>query len=152
VIINKFLIFAKADLCNTGLKLWVLQTKRRKLMENENSDDLRPCSGKNSACKWEHLPGSLACVTSDSGTCDVVNILEAEESDFHDCNLVAATAAIKDILAKIPSDPKGRNLSFLKTNFGTLLAWVDHGGTSTGDAVTSESDDAAVIAALKLKL
>jgi hypothetical protein len=152
VIISKLRIFANAVLFILGLKLELRKTKRRKLMENENNDDFGRCSGRKAACQWEHLPGSMVCVSSNTATCEAVNILEAEESDFHDSNLVAATAAIKDILAKIPSDPQGRNLSFLKTNFGTLLAWVDHGGTSTNDAVTFESDDATVAKALKLKL
>jgi hypothetical protein len=120
-------------------------------MENNESQLL--CGGRGGgSCKWVHSPGPLACVSGDPSTCNEVNILEAEESDFHDCNLIDATAAIKEILAKIPADPNGRSLSFLHTNMGQLLAWVEHGGTPSEGAVTADDDDATVTAALKLKL
>lgn len=117
-------------------------------MENTNP----VCGGRDGSCKWIHSDGNSSCVESDVATCDIVNILEAEESNFHDCNLVEATAAIKAILAKIPPDPQGRHLSLLHTNMGQLLAWVQHGGTAVEGAVTADDDDATVAAALKLKL
>lgn len=120
-------------------------------MENTNTNLV--CGGrKGASCKWVHSPGPLSCIEGDPATCNIVNLLEAEESDFHDCNLIEATAAIKEILAKIPADPNGRNLSFLHTNMGQLLAWVEHGGTSVEGEVTADSDDETVAATLKLKL
>ena len=120
-------------------------------MENDNGVPV--CGGrKGSSCKWVHNPGPLSCIEGDPATCNVVNILEAEESDFHDSSLVAATAAIKEILANIPADPNGRNLSFVTTNMGTLLAWVNHGGDEVEGGVTADDDDKTVAAALKLKL
>lgn len=110
------------------------------------------CSGRDAKCKWVHTPGPLSCVAGDVSTCNMVNILEAEESDFHDSNLVAATAAIKEILANIPPDANGRNLSFLHTNMGQLLAWVEHGGTAAEGGVTADDDDETVATTLKLKL
>jgi hypothetical protein len=109
------------------------------------------CSGRQS-CKWQATPGELSCVSSPTGTCNVANILEADESDFHDSHLVKASCEIKEILASIPPDPNGRSLSFIHTNMGTLLAWVEHGGTPIEGAVSSEHDDSTVAAALKLNL
>ncbi|MEO6588189.1 MAG: hypothetical protein ABIP06_02575 [Pyrinomonadaceae bacterium] len=119
----------------------------------ENNEGQSICGGRGGgSCVWVRSLGPLSCVSGDASTCNEVNILEAEESDFHDCNLIDATAAIKEILAKIPADPNGRSLSFLHTNMGTLLAWVEHGGEPGEGAVTAEDDDATVAAALKLKL
>ncbi|NJM52500.1 MAG: hypothetical protein HC846_03340 [Blastocatellia bacterium] len=119
-------------------------------METENSENA--CGGRGRNCRWVGHPRPLSCEASSTNTCNVVNILEAEESDFHDSNLVAATAAIKEILANIPPDANGRNLSFLHTSMGQLLAWVEHGGDSGGSGVTADDEDERVIAALNLKL
>ena len=78
-------------------------------------------------------------------------LLDAEESGFLDGSLIAATSAIKDILANIPADVNGRTLSFLNTRMGTLLAWVEHGHDAWEGAVTAKDDDATIAAALKLK-
>ena len=120
-------------------------------METENVHPL--CGSRAKRCQWlkpGHHP--LTCDDSNTGNCSIVNILEAEHSDFHDSNLIAATAAIKEILADIPPDANGRTLSLLQTNMGQLLAWVEHDGTSIEGAVTADSDDEAVIKALNLKL
>ncbi len=119
-------------------------------MSNEDSN-FNPCGNINGGCTFESVAGNLRCVPGDSA-CAPVNLLEAEKSAFHDQYLVKATKAIKTILAKIPADPNGRNLSFIHTNMGTLLAWVEHGGTPTTGAVTAKHDDATIAAALKLKL
>lgn len=120
-------------------------------MEYQNDDLV--CGGRGSSCKWVNNSPihPLICVEGSPATCNIVNLLEAEESDFHDSNLIEATAAIKEILAKIPPDPNGRNLSFVQTNMGTLLAWVEHGGDQIEGGVTAEDTDETVAAALKLK-
>lgn len=119
----------------------------------ENEKGVPVCGGRGGgSCKWVHSDGPLGCVSGDSNSCNEVNILEAEESDFHDCNLIDATAAIKEILAKIPADPNGRSLSFLHTNMGQLLAWVEHGSEPGEDTITADDDDTTVAAALKLKV
>jgi len=84
-----------------------------------------------------------------NGSCVAVQMLKAEPSDFHDQSLIDATNAIEEILAKIPKRD-GRSLSFLHTNMGTLLSWVEHGAKVPYDAVTDESDDHAVTEALGL--
>lgn len=103
------------------------------------------------SCDFQKPKGPLSCVDG-GGNCGRVKILEAEESDFHDCNLINATRAIKAIIELIPPDPNGRNLSFLHTKMGTLLAWVEHGGTPIEGAITGNDDNAKVAAALNLKL
>jgi hypothetical protein len=121
-------------------------------MEQEDFDNVVACANKQTKCRWQMPVDVLQCVESALGNCNIPNILEAEESAFHDGNLVEATRAIKEILAGIPCDPNGRSLSFVHTNMGTLLAWVEHGGTPIEGAVSSDHDDDAVTAALKLKL
>ena len=117
-------------------------------MENENYNIEAQCKG--AGCGYQSKGHALAC-TEDGGTCMSVNLLEAEESAFHDSYMADATRAINEILAKIPKDPDGRKISFINTNMGTLLAWVDHSGIILEDAVTEEDDDATIAAALKLK-
>ena len=88
--------------------------------------------------------------------CFLANLLEAEESVFHDKQLMEATQAIREILAKIPEDKKGRKLSFINAKPGLLLAWVDHNGegfreVKSKEIITHESDKEKIAAALKLK-
>ena len=116
---------------------------------NHENNDIDPCRAGN--CGHQILDDKVGCAVG-PGDCFQVSFLEAEESGFHDCHLVEATGAIKDILAKIPADPDGRTLSFLNTRMGTLLAWVEHGHDAWEGAVTAEDDDATIAAALKLKL
>ncbi|HRH45277.1 MAG TPA: hypothetical protein PKY82_26800 [Pyrinomonadaceae bacterium] len=88
--------------------------------------------------------------------CSLANLLEAEESEFHDSQLIEATQAIKEILAKIPPDKRGRQLSFINAKPGLLLAWVDHSGAAfrnakTKEIITHDSHKDKIAAALKLK-
>ena len=85
------------------------------------------------------------------GGCGKAELLDADESDFHDQSLIEATRKIKRILAGIPKDSRGRKLSFCQTKMGTLLAWVQHGGMASG-RVTAKDSDAKVAKALKLKV
>jgi hypothetical protein len=120
--------------------------KRRLFMNNENFEPL--C--KAGRCGHQIKGDSVGCTTG-PGNCIPVSLLEAEESGFHDSNLIDATRSIKDILASIPQDANGRTLSFLNTRMGTLLAWVEHGQEAWDGAVTGEDDDATIADALKLK-
>jgi hypothetical protein len=106
------------------------------------------CKG---TCDFAISNDSAACGTG-TGTCAQAELLEAEASGFHDENLIAATQQIRAILAAIPPDPAGRKLSFIRTNMGELLAWMDHSGAEVpDDAVTAEDDDATIAQALRLK-
>jgi hypothetical protein len=115
---------------------------------NYENNDIDPCRAGN--CGHQILDDKVGCATG-PGDCRPVSLLEAEESGFHDASLIAATSAIKDVLANIPPDANGRTLSFLNTRMGTLLAWVEHGHDAWEGAVTGADDDATIAAALKLK-
>ena len=107
------------------------------------------CIGQN--CEWAIIRKTVVCVAG-TGGCSPSNFLTADESSFHDKNLVDATKKLNRILARIPEDSKGRKLSFCETKNGTLLAWVKHSGKSpAGRTVTRNDSDAAVAKALKLK-
>ena len=88
-------------------------------MTDENYDPHKFCGGRGGGCSFQHNDGVLSCVPGNSN-CNPVALLEAEESDFHDCGLIEATKAIKEILANIPADPNGRNLSFLHYRNGNF--------------------------------
>ena len=120
-------------------------------MLDEYEDNISVCTNKSAGCTYQVVNGVAICVPGTSA-CSPVIFLEAEESGFHDSDLIEATAAIKEILAKIPPDRDGRKLSFLHTEMGTLLAWVQHGGQPVDGAVTASDDNAAIAEALKLKL
>ena len=79
------------------------------------------------------------------GTCTGARLLEAETSNFHDHRLSDAVSKINEILASIPEDEGGRQLAFLFTPGGILLAWVRHGIVSRYD------DDAVIAKALRVK-
>ncbi len=117
-------------------------------MSVENNVGNNPCK---SGCDFQLDDlGNPSCVAG-GDSCSIAGLLEAEESSFHDSNLIQATNAINEILAGIPADADGRNLSFLKTNMGVLLAWVAHGETAIEGAVTSKSNDETLASALGLK-
>lgn len=108
------------------------------------------CSGANCDFAVDTLTGQGLCL-SGSGGCLAGDLLEAEPSGLHDETLIEATRKIKQILSEIPVDADGRKLSFLVTNMGLLLAWVNHGEEIPPNAVTAKDDDATVAKALKLK-
>lgn len=118
-------------------------------MIDENSVLFGAC-GSRAGCTFQVVDGSLGCVPGTS-SCQPVSLLDAEESAFHDSSLIEATRSIKEILAKLPQPADGCQLSFIHTNMGTLLAWVNHGADPVENAVTADDDDATIAAALRLK-
>ncbi len=90
----------------------------------------------------------LGCTNGES--CSAAHMLMANESSFHDAVLQKASSEIQAVLDSIPPDPDGRQLSFLSTQMGTMLAWVRHDIEVPPDAVTACSSNAEVIAALGL--
>lgn len=105
------------------------------------------CSG--SACDWASVKHHVSCVEG-SGGCSEAYLRTAEESPFHDQNLIEATKKINRILRRIPEDPYGRKLSLCATGHGVLLAWVQHGGKALKTSVNRHSGEAKVRKALKL--
>lgn len=101
-------------------------------------------------CDWASVR-HVMCVEG-SGGCSAAYLRTAEESPFHDKQLIEATKKINRILCRIPPDPAGRKLSLCDTGSGSgvLLAWVKHGGLRSKSAVTRRSGEAKVRKALKL--
>lgn len=116
-------------------------------MDYDIKDLKADCRGGN--CGPQIKGEVLGCGNGQS--CMTVALLEADESGFHDQHMIDATTAIRQILANIPEDPNGRKISFIHTNMGTLLAWVDHGLGDIEGAVTEKDDDATIAAALRLR-
>jgi hypothetical protein len=103
------------------------------------------------ACGFGAFGNEVNCDTG-SGSCWTAMMAEAEDSPFHDKTLQAATQEIKAILDRIPSDPNGRKLSFVHTEDGTILAWVNHGKPFPAGTVTLESGRDDVRKALNLRV
>ena len=114
-----------------------------------NSEVPGECSGF--ACGFGAFGDEVNCDTG-SGSCWTALMCEAEPSRFHDKALQEATRQIRAILERIPPDPKGRKLSFVHTEDGTMLAWVNHGKPFPPGAVKLESGRDKVRKALKLKI
>lgn len=101
-------------------------------------------------CGYGKAKGFLYCLPTGDG-CGRARLLEADESDFHDQYMSEATKAFNSILNLIPADSQGREISFIHTNMGTLLAWVDHTGKVITPEVSDESTDTEIADALGLQ-
>ena len=103
-------------------------------------------------CTFVILDDDVVACEVGTSTCTGANLLEAETSQFHDANLAEATRKIREILEGIPHDPQGRELVFLHTRLGSLLAWVEHRGKIPADqGIRPDADDATIAKALRLK-
>lgn len=123
-------------------------------MTKKKGDAVSGACAPGEVCHWtiDDGTGNPGCNPGGGGDCSFAVVLEAEISDFHDKALSKATEKIKKALEAIPADKQGRKLSFIKTRQGVLLAWVNHGGQTTStNAVSGQSKDAAIAKALKLK-
>ena len=111
-----------------------------------NGDIGTDCTGR--TCGYGAFDGDLGCTAGAS--CSQARMLSARESKFHDANLVDASRKIDAILSSIQPDPAGRQLSFLHTKMGTMLAWVRHDVEVPEGCATAESSDDELSAALGL--
>src|SRR5688500_10649980 len=99
------------------------------------------CSG--GMCSFGEFSGELG-FESDDGGCWTARMAEAERTTkFHDKTLYDATAEIQNILNGIAKPTDGRQLSFVHTDDGTILAWVRHSGVHK-DAVKYKHGHAKV--------
>jgi hypothetical protein len=102
------------------------------------------CVGRQ--CGFGAFAGELGC--TDGGNCFEAGLLKANVSNFHDQTLVDASDKINSIISSIPADPAGRQLSFIQTGMGTMLAWVRHDIDVPQDAVHGSASDDEVAEAL----
>lgn len=120
-------------------------------MENLN-DESRGICRPGEPCAWGMVEENdrIDCNRGD-GTCCPAPLLEAEISGFHDQSLSDATSQINQILQAIPADSAGRELAFLNTKTGILLAWVNHGNAPQAKAITAQDSPDDIQRVLKLK-
>jgi hypothetical protein len=102
------------------------------------------CSSR--TCGFAEFSGELGC--TDGGSCFEARMLTLKESNFHDAALAKATQQIMEALQAIPPDPNGRQLSFLQTKMGTMLAWVRHDVEVPKDAVKEDSPEEDLVRSL----
>ena len=106
------------------------------------------CTG--GMCSFGVYNEDLNCETGD-GSCWTARMAEAEStSKFHDKELYEATAKIHEILNGISKPADGRQLSFVHTDDGTILAWVRHNGAHK-DAIKYKHGHEKVKKVLKIK-
>lgn len=105
------------------------------------------CTG--SACGYGIAGGQAGCQSGD-GSCWSARLVDARESDFHPTDLQNATRQIQTIIDSITPPREGLMLSFIHTRMGSILAWVNHGGTPTAGTITSANTDAEIAEALGL--
>lgn len=118
-------------------------------MTEENVSEFRQCDPGDD-CGYNGHPDRelLLCIPGDEN-CKNAELLEAEASAFHTDELIKATKAINEILASIPKS-QSCELSFLHLKQGTMLAWVEPGGTPIEGAITGNDDPDVVAKYLKL--
>lgn len=114
-----------------------------------NDESISGCTGRK--CEYMVFATSVDCENGES-FCFNAKLSKAQESEFHDKQLVEATEQITKILDSL-KDEKGRKLSLLATDAGMMLAWVEHGETVKGDGsepVRATDDPEKVLKALRI--
>ncbi len=109
----------------------------------------KPCGGDRCSYNIDVTKDMINCDAGD-GSCLSATFLVAEESPFHDKELIAATNSINEILAKIPRKD-GIELSLLNTDDGLMLAWVHHSGETSDNDITSKNTPEEIRAALRIR-
>lgn len=115
-------------------------------MEAQSHLNINPCRGR--TCGYAVYGGDMGC--DEGGSCFEAIMLEAKESSFHDADLKKATLEIKRILEPLQEKCGDRQLTFVQTKLGTLLAWVRHDIEVPADAVREDSSEEDTIKALGL--
>jgi len=99
-----------------------------------------------------HSWGKSADITCGptGGTCAMASFASAAISDFYTAALQDATTQMQAILNTITPDPNGRELCFLNTKNGLLLAWATHRTAIPPGSVTANNHANDIAAALGL--
>jgi hypothetical protein len=97
---------------------------------------------------WASKDGKINCFSSQSSTCTVSGLWQANElTSFHDAELAQATKEINAILSKIEKgnkDPQ-RELSFIQFKKRHFLVWTRSG------IIGPDDDDKTILKTLGLK-
>lgn len=101
----------------------------RKTIKMENEELVSGCTGRD--CEFNAYYTKVVCLDG-TRSCFYAKLAKANESEFHDKQLIEATEQITKILDSL-KDEKGRRLSLLATDAGMMLAWVNHDETVKGD-------------------
>ena len=103
-------------------------------------------------CDWLfHGKSGFSC-TEGTGDCIPAEFLLAFPTTFHDAVLEEASIKMNRIIHRIPANTNGKKLSFVVTNEGIFMAWVDHNAPPPGTkTVTRRSDEKEIKKALKLR-
>lgn len=109
----------------------------------------QPCGGVRCSYNIDVTKDRINCDAGD-GSCLNATFLTADESPFHDKELIAATKSINEIIAKI-AKKDGVELSLLNTDGGLMFAWVHHDGKTSPTDVTSKNSPDEIRAALRIK-
>lgn len=114
-----------------------------------NEESAAGCTGRD--CEFTAYETMIVC-TNGIWYCFRAKLAKAEESAFHDKQLVDATEQITKILDSLKDD-KSRKLSLLATDAGMMLAWVNHDDIDVGDGsepVRGSDDPEKVLKALRI--
>jgi hypothetical protein len=107
------------------------------------------CTSRKCDYAINELNGSIGCVNG-SGTCSSARMLSGGITDSHDAELEAASKEIQSILDGLEANANGRKLSFLSTDEGLFLAWVDHSRPPAKGSIRREDGHEKVAMALDL--
>lgn len=107
------------------------------------------CDSLVESCTIKNDDTMLGCTPGNGGCGNYAELLEAEESPFHNEHLVRATKQINEILSAIPENGSSK-LTFIHLKEGTLLAWVQHGGEPTAGGIRWDEEPELFREKLKL--
>lgn len=107
------------------------------------------CTSRKCDYAINELTGIVGCING-SGTCSAARILSGRITESHDAELEAASKEIQAILDGLEANANGRKLSFLNTDEGLFLAWVDHSQPAALGSIRREDGHEKVAMALEI--
>ena len=100
---------------------------------------------------WMMIGDTVYCFKSSDNLCKVATLRKAKLSVFHDKALMKATEQINAILVDVEksNESPDRNLAFLDTDDGLLLAWAKCGGDGAREPEAKRALNLFPVKALK---
>ncbi|MEZ5346728.1 MAG: hypothetical protein R2681_14350 [Pyrinomonadaceae bacterium] len=105
------------------------------------------------SCRLLGTGRDAVCVPGSPGTC-FIGLRECKVSETHDEKLVAATAAINNIINDLNKGSDPKKATFFVSQAGIILVWAKHGDNPDDipdDAVSAESDLDTIISEFGIK-